>query len=431
LPVTTTRQVSNERFYVLFMDWVRKILQLASVAAALLALYVLYGLIFGGGSQWTTLDAAARTRITGNIQGAITYFNVAMAVVLICLIIGYFDEEVLGYTLVIVSVALIFGSPLLLEFLSAGMIQAWAQPPENLPAIAAFNELRIIGMFAGVPGGLLVLRDISLRLVGGVRKSRDRMANMEYGGQIKEEKPPSTPILGVMAKCWQMNFCRAAIRKDCPIYHARTRCWRERVGCMCEEKVVRTALEGLINFDSSFKDPLPPAEKPAESRIEGFSIGGGETRPEDQPVLAVPEKTQEVPRRVRKAPPPKPRDVRIPHNPNIPMAAKIERCRNCVIYNEHQRYKYKFFAPIVVLGVPGLAYLYFDQLMEGLRQALMRADVVFRHLSLDSKAAATGVADLANSSNMFAQYLIFICSLIIVLTFTLRLLEYLVFKLKV
>ena len=90
----------------------------------------------------------------------------------------------------------------------------------------------------------------------------------------------------------------------------------------------------LISFDA-------PKRVEAGGLIDMSSADEGVGKP-------APEKTAQFPPKIAAATPSR-RGVKIPHNPNIPMSVKRERCRNCVIYNEHQRMKYQFFAPLFVL----------------------------------------------------------------------------------
>src|SRR5882757_1818330 len=149
-----------------------------------------------------------------------------------------------------------------------------------------------------------------LRLFDGSRRKKEEFTAMEYGGNVREEEPPKGAPIGVFAKCWQMVYCRDAIRKRCPIYHARTKCWKERVGCMCEENVIRHALDAIISKELISTDE--PAKKTDDSGFITFEeLATGKPQ----------EKTVELPKRV--GPPPKPRDVKIPHNPNLPMRVKV------------------------------------------------------------------------------------------------------------
>jgi hypothetical protein len=140
-------------------------------------------------------------------------------------------------------------------------------------------------------------------------------------------------------------------------------------------------------------------------------------------------RTEEFPARSA-GPPASRRDVRIPHNPNIPMSVKKERCRNCVIYNEHQRLKYQFFAPLVVLAVPVLAFLKAQDLSDLLNRVFAGVDSLMARLALTGGAQNTG-ALTSMSSVGFANYVLIGCLVVIAATMSLRFLEYVIFKMKI
>jgi hypothetical protein len=184
---------------------------------------------------------------------------------------------------------------------------------------------------------------------------------------------------------------------------------------MCEENVIRHAMDVVLHREEG--DPL--AKKDVEDPL---GIGLAEEKTEELDPL----KTVEIPMRARPAAQGK--KVRIPHNPNLPMAAKRERCRNCVIYNEHQRMKYQFYAPLFVLVVPGLTFWKINEIVAGIGSLLAGVDSVMSRLSLDPGARNFG---LAGSIPPGAQYVLIGCLVIIATTMVLRLLEYAIFKLKI
>src|SRR5688572_3225436 len=357
MPVTySNSRVQSERLYQTFMDWVRKFMQLSALAVILLYGYILYGLFFGAVGQWASVPQADQGRIFQNIQGALLYVNLALGVLLLTLAILYYDEEALGYSLVALAIFAYYGIPFLPEFALADQLSTWARS-KNISAASILAQVKIAGIMMAQPGGILLLRDIFMRIVHGAQRRRDEFSAMQYGGAVHEETPPKGVPIGVFAKCWQMSFCRDAIRKRCPIYHARTRCWKERVGCMCEENVIRHAMDAIINkeiirYDAKPKEaPLAEPAKPSiADEIIAFEADFGkesttavaESPPveEEKPE----EKTEEL-RRPEVYVPPSRKEVKIPHNPHLSDFVKRERCRNCVIYNEHQRLKYQFLAP--------------------------------------------------------------------------------------
>ena len=406
------------------MDWTRKLMQASFVVVILLYAYLLYGLFFGSIATWSTVTSPAdQHRIVQNVETAIKYLNIALGILLLTVCILYFDEETIGYVLVAASVALYYGLPLLLEFAFTGQLADWTKT-HNIGAIDIFNQFRILSIMLAVVGGILAIRDLILRVADGSSRKREEFSAMQFGGKVEEEKEPAGAILGAFAKCWQLPFCRPAIRKNCPIFLAKTKCWKERVGCMCEERVIRHSMDEIISKETISFDKPQPVE-------EGFIKMDGDLSPsiaDDKPRL---EKTQPVKVHSNSAPV-KPRHVKIPHNPNLSNALKAERCRNCTIYNEHQRKKYQMLAPLFVLGIPALVIVKIEDVITLLNRALTTIDKVMSNVSLGASHGTTsGVATNTFGGSGVTQYMVIGCLVIIFSTMALRFLEFLVFKLKI
>jgi hypothetical protein len=96
----------------------------------------------------------------------------------------------------------------------------------------------------GIPilggGVFLILYDMGSRVRTRAREGA-RADKLKLGQGLKEERDYQNVFLG---KCWQLPYCRKFIREQCPIYHAKTTCWKERVGCMCEEAIIGNAMKG-------------------------------------------------------------------------------------------------------------------------------------------------------------------------------------------
>ena len=202
-------------------------------------------------------------------------------------------------------------------------------------------------------------------------KSRTRMKigvkadTLKYGKGVKEEKDRQNVFMG---KCWQLPYCRKFVRERCPIYHAKRTCWKERVGCMCEEEVIRVAMEGK---------PIPKSQL-----LDGSAI---------------------------------------PRNHRLNEKQKAERCRNCVIYNEHQRHKYRALAPAVVLGY-GVLYLAGHVPLVALVEHFVRVVDKLIHTAV----MANGQTEIP----VFVTEGLLFFGMLLALTYTMKLVEYLVFKLK-
>ncbi|MFI5387363.1 MAG: hypothetical protein ACHQ50_14735, partial [Fimbriimonadales bacterium] len=204
----------------------------------------------------------------------------------------FWGESILA-ALQIMGAAVLFFSPFILD--SAGI--ARLNGKEIDPVAAALNALNHGGLVLGIIGLLVLAVDLSGRV-----KSRAQQGwksdQMRYGKGVKEEVDRHNVFLG---KCWQLPFCRKFVRERCPIYHARRTCWKELTGCMCEEEVIRNAMENK----AIPKDALMAA-------------------------------------------------TYIPRNTKLTFDQKRERCKSCVIYNEHQKHKYKIALPATLCAMAAI-----------------------------------------------------------------------------
>jgi hypothetical protein len=231
---------------------------------------------------------------------------------------------------------------------------------------ASYSALQNGGLGLGaISLGVLVV-DIFIR-VRERAKTGAKADQLRYGKGIKEEDDRPNVFMG---KCWQLPFCRKFVRERCPIYHAKVACWRERVGCMCEEEVIRNAMDNK---------PVPKDTLMAAKYI--------------------------------------------PRNNKLTDAQKADRCRQCVIYNEHQKHKYKLALPVVLLAFVGGYVLLRTPMLEATGAVVDQFNRIF------------GMATLRDPSQfavpMAFQEVLLLSLVIVLLTYALKLLEYLIFKIKV
>lgn len=225
-------------------------------------------------------------------------------------------------------------------------------------------------VFVMIAAVVLVV-DVAIRI-------RDRASvgmkadQLKFGKGVKEELDLKVVFMG---KCWQLPYCRKFVRERCPIYHAGRTCWKERVGCMCEEEVIRNAMEGKTI----------PKEMLRSAKY-------------------------------------------IPKNNKLTFAQKTARCRQCVIYNEHQKQKYKLWLAITNVGSLALAVLLWSPLLAGLNGALSGVDKVLHNVLVTGDVK---VKDMLSAEGLPFLPMLLACMMLIAFTYTLKLLEYLIFKLKI
>jgi hypothetical protein len=329
------------------------------------------------------------------------YLNISLLVTVIAASILFYETETAGLVMLLLAAFFAYGIQFSIDFLFAqDKAQLEAGDLSNL-TLAAIQHTAII---IGVPGVLLFLRSILLRISEG-RRGPDLTA-VQYGKGAKKEQVPRA-LLSATAKCWQLPFCREAIRVKCPIYLGRTKCWKERVGCMCEENIILLAAGG-------------EEHKPIDMTKEVGFVAIGD-------LIAKSDTDKRTNMHTRKGP----RGVRIPTNPHLTDGQKRERCRNCVIYNEHQRQKYQLLAPLITIAVPAFVLLQFDSLRVWLGTALRSIDTLIGSLKFTDATASTSTITKEVSSSLFIEGTIILCLTLMVITWALRFLEYCTFKIKI
>jgi hypothetical protein len=269
----------------------------------------------------------------------------------------YWGEEILGAILLIIAGAFYFAPLYLPSFL---------QNSSDAVVGRAMGAIQQGGTVLGVIAIFALIADLVTRVRGRV-KNGAKTDQLKYGKGVKEEAGTQNVFMG---KCWQLPFCRKFVREKCPIYHAKRTCWRELVGCMCEEQVIRNAMENK------------PVSK--EALLSGAAI---------------------------------------PRNNRLTEAQKRERCKNCVIYNEHQRHKYKLTMPAVV-GAILLIYAIGRPFLVPATAATMKT------INTVVQKGTYGALGTKEPPVVFTELLLAVF-FIIGLTYSMKVVEYLIFKLKV
>ncbi|MBS1706140.1 MAG: hypothetical protein JST40_09720 [Armatimonadetes bacterium] len=275
----------------------------------------------------------------------------------------FWSEEVLG-PLQLIGAALLYFAPVYLPtVLSVSNITSGSS--------AAAQTIQMSGLILGAFAALCITADLSSRIKLRVREGA-KADQIKIGKGIKEERDIQNVFLG---KCWQLPYCRKFVREKCPIYHAKRTCWKERVGCMCEETVINNAMLGKV---------VPKDSLTAVSLI--------------------------------------------PRNDKIGPIAKAERCRQCVIYNEHQKHKYKAALPAVMILIASMYIFGKGMLLTMLAGVLHSAEKVLSVATFQQDGKPLAPND---SQMMWFQEILLVAILFVLMAYLLKLVEYLVFKLKI
>jgi hypothetical protein len=298
----------------------------------------------------------------------IEIYNKILLVGVIGMFVGstymFWGEETLPVIQLLTSALLFFGP----QFVPA-VIAPGSTP--NAAGERAMASISTAGAILGLCSVISLIVDLSIR-------ARERISigakadQMKYGKGVKEERDIQNVFMG---KCWQLPFCRKFVRERCPIYHARRTCWKEQTGCMCEEEVIRGAMEGKVI----------PKDSVAASTY-------------------------------------------IPHNNKLTVAQKFERCKQCVIYNEHQKHKYKLALPMMIAGFVLLYVALRPILLSATQGLLIGLDRVVGNVTFGVSGGAS--RQIENSAIPLPE-IVLVCLIIVLFTYCLKLLEFAIFKLKV
>lgn len=176
---------------------------------------------------------------------------------------------------------------------------------------------------------------------------------------------------------------------------------------MCEQSIIQLSSAGK-------KQEMTPEEL---QKVKGFVALG------DLIAKSEEETTKTIPTRVG------PRGVKIPVNPNITPQQAKERCKTCIIYNEHQRKKYNFFAPLITLVVPLLVFWQFETLKAFVASGVDKFDSLIGHVALSSEKVTNFSQKVTGAFGI--EMILVICIGLVFLTWALRFLEYCIFKIKI
>ena len=334
-------------------------MNIAAGAAVLAALYLLFGIVFGHLDSQTVIAAGKAAqgagdadRVAHNFSLASTVLGLSLGLYGLLAAFVYFTDALVGYLLVIGAATIGFGVPYLL----AMFVPASAGPDvlaKSLPLRTALGAFPIAAVLPGVLGMLLVAKDIVLRF-GDLTTGREAFASaMSYGSDAQKAQKVKRPMrTGLLGKCWEGPYCRENIRPYCPVFQAKAACWKQKKGCYCEEDIVTTAfqkIEGTL---------LPMAPDPKFNFSNAAMMGVGRELPQ--------------------------------HKRELSWSEKKERCRNCIIYNEHQREKYQIALPATLLATIGGFYVLLP-VIRGSVESGLTTGLAFMQSAIPAAQANTAV----------------------------------------
>ncbi|MHB0913055.1 MAG: hypothetical protein ACYC2Y_06380 [Armatimonadota bacterium] len=364
---------SSRRSRGLFLDKLDTLttlgLQFGGLAFALVSAYLIYG-IFSGyiSSQLPTLPAD-RDRVVANIVLACKLARIAGMVTIASVVIRYFQEEMAGYMLLIVGALFYWGAPIAIGSSVAGESAQMVMLPVYVAG--QYMGIGLVALVASVP---VIAFDVWTRLVWSRRPSKGTRAVL-----------PKTESTGskLRLKCWQTPYCREYLRKHCKAHQKHASCWQIKSGCYCDEDLILQTMRQGGTPRATGMDQKYSAVAGSSRRLSG--------------------------------------------------AQKRERCRQCFLYGEHQKQKYRLISPLVFPIVALVVWTQKGLLQAFLGTALTTIDKLAAQVSFLPNHKDAVMDNIANSqaASGTVEWVFIVCIGLIMVTYMLRALEYLIFEMQI
>lgn len=334
--------------------------------AAACVLYLMLLVLGKAGSSWEHLNHNERVQILSNISLMSRVLMVTGWIAVISLVIRLHREETVGLLLSITGAALYLGLPVAF---TAYIINGSGNPVHA----NTLNALRALGVACLIPGLIMIVRDVILRITGGFSRTK---------GKTRVRHPEKNAYWLLCWSCWGTPTCKESLRRSCEVFQKGRSCWKARKGCMCgggaviagnaARKPQGTNLTGDVEDKVSDREPVP-----VKSQLK---IG--------------------------------------PFKPP---------CKQCEIYAEHQRRKFMLLNPMVFVIVGALLYSVYGNLAGYVTIAVARMDKVAGFIAFRPHGLEHSVAnDIHIITILTAASLA-----IMALSYGLKLVEYLVFDLQI
>ncbi len=358
------------------------VLILAGVTVVLCLGFLFYVLLSGQLAvpiiQGTAVDILVR-----NLTIWRKVFLTALWVLVAVGLVRHYRMDSVGWLVALGGVGCWWLLPMLITSKAVGGAPALAELSQSLIAALQANggALVVIGLLRLVVGRVVAIA-YSPRTAAG-----SRLPGSAALSEIAEKRAKARPSL--MRKCWELHFCRGSLRVTCPRFLEGISCWKKKSGCYCDHDLASKLLSTVA---AKHRVQVAQELDAAQSRAEAYHQAMAARR------------QREARKKVR--------------NP----------CRECPLYLEHQKYKYRVLAWVMY----PLAALIVAFLVPTLRNGYDRLDIYLTDLLARWSILPHKLTDapIQYAPWLSAENAMIVLVGIILLGIMLQLLEVAVFRLK-
>jgi len=345
------------------MKYAETILKWSLLVMVLATVYILYGALSG------QLGGPAPLRIVANLQLVGKALAISAGVSAVCVVMITFEEIAWSVLTGIVGLGYLFGTP----FIVANYARSATSPAAQ--AVLSWGTLagKIIIAVAGVRIAYEVYSQLAYE------RPKVRKAKPQEEEEAKLAKEGETRTIWPWTPCWQMPFCHEAIREICPAFKGHKTCWRFGSGCNCDPTLVQRLI-----------------------RTGGVGASGDAQQRERQ-------------REYLRA------DLQAGYQPH---SKRTLQCAKCAIYLEHQRVKFRFFNPILVVATIAAFFVFYRPLLRLYELTIMGMAKLASRFTYGSQVEPQQWFDQLNTPTVQISFLIIVG--LLVLSWVLKFTEWLI-----
>ncbi len=357
-------------------EYARKVMWAALAVSVLLLAYLLIGLYSGAWAKASMrllyhTSMADYNRQMDNITFVFRGLQLSTLVFVIGFLICCLHDESVGYILLGTGMVFYAALPAL-----TSQVYDFRGFKTSLATQNLMQDFQLLAWVFFAPGVIWTFGDLLRRFRSAAEAAAIDRANLKYGANVKKQQATKQKRV-FLGRCYEGPYCRGEIRERCPVFlKKRGPCWWYKEGCMCEERII---LQAVIT-----KDWKHQAAKADAAYNFGQKRSG------------------------------------------LTPAAKRQRCRDCVIYNEHQKQKYKALVAVTLVVLPVLLFLNAPALQAGAQNVLVVMDQTMRRFSFDHSPSRNDILYTAG-----LQWTVIGAVCVILLAQVLKFIEFCCFKIKI
>jgi len=371
------------------------LLALAALALVISLTYLVF-LLFSGvaasaARDYAVSDAARNLALAGRVLG---YSLWAVAVLVL---VRYYQREEATYGVIIGGAVTYFALPYLV---SLALPMADFSSPGSLAGglVLLFRSqglaLVVLGAFR-----LVVGRIVRVSILG----PHARALALEEGAEPESARP------SLLRRCWELAYCKGALRSRCPRYVSRRTCWKQGSGCYCDQRLAKSLLataKGLAGDEVAGQ--LQRVER-SERGSASLTTGG--------PAAAA--------QAARKA---------LAHQARHPLArgASLRSpCGECPLYLDHQRHKCRVLSWLAYPATAAIIAALNPFVRAGYRWAERGLEQLVSHFStFPTYTAWQAIPGEVPVHPVSAEWVVVVLLGLLLLSYVLQLTEYCLFRLK-